>query len=159
MIMLRKFGFWLWATAILQLLTGFMHGLGFFVEQKAENPTEDQMLSLMNTYKMDLGAGFHPTMMTLFLALSSCFTLICFFGGWLNIYLKRKNTPISVMKGVMGINAIIFGISFIVMAFLTFLPPTILTGLIFLCSVFAYFTGGRVKNSDISYIQTRSQVF
>ena len=36
------------------------------------------------------------------------------------IYLKRKNTPIAVMKAVIGINAIIFGICFIVMAILTF---------------------------------------
>ena len=157
--MLRKFSFWLWATVILQLLTGFIHGLGFFVEQKAENPTEEQMLNLLTTYKMDMGAGFHPTMMTFFLALSSCFTLICFFAGWLNLYLKRKNIAIDVMKGVMGINAIIFGICFIVMAFLTFLPPTVLTGLIFLCSLLAYFTSGRVKSSDDINIKSYSQVF
>ena len=70
--MLHRFSFWLWATAILQLLTGFIHGLGLFVEQKAENPTGKQMLSLMKTFKLDLDAGFHATMMTLFLALSSC---------------------------------------------------------------------------------------
>jgi len=143
--MQKKFSFWIWTTAILQLLTGFIHSLSFFVEQKAENQTEEQLLGLMNTYKMNMGAGFHPTMMTLFLALSSCYTLICFFGGWINIYLKRKNTPIDVMKGVMGINAMIFGICFIIMAFLTFLPPTVLTGLIFLSSLVAYFTSGRVK--------------
>lgn len=100
----------------------------------------------MNTYKMDMGAGFHPTMMTFFLALSSCFTLICILAGWLNIYLKKKNTPIAVMNGIMGINTIIFGICFIIMAFLTFLPPTLLTGLIFLCSLVAYFTSRQVKN-------------
>jgi hypothetical protein len=150
--MLLKFNFWLWATAILQLLTGFIHGLSFFAEQKGENPTEEQLLNLMSTYKMDMGAGFHPTMMTLFLALSSCYTLICIFGGWLNIYLKKKNVSISVMKGIMGINAIIFGICFIVMAFLTFLPPVLLTGLIFLCSLLAYFTGGRVESSDTRLI-------
>ena len=63
---------------------------------------------------------------------------------------ERKNIPIDVMKGVMGINAIIFGICFTIMAFLTFLPPIVLTGLIFLCSLLAYFTSGRVKNSGVN---------
>ena len=43
------------------------------------------------------------------------------------------------MKGVVGIHVLVFGICFAVMAVFTFLPPIVLTGLIFLSLLLAYF--------------------
>ena len=143
--MSRRFNFWFWSASILQLLTGSIHGVGLFIGPTSDNPTEQQLLDLMNSYHMEMGAGFHPTMMSLFLALSSCYTMLCFLAAWLNIYLKKKNVSIYVMKGVMGINAIIFGICFFVMLFLTFLPPIVLTGMIFVCALLAYLLADKGK--------------
>jgi hypothetical protein len=86
----------------------------------------------MNSYKAEMGMGFRPTFSNLFLSMSICFTLLCLFGGWLNFYLLRKRVDIRTLKGITMINLVIFGICFVAMVFLTFLPPIILTGLIFI---------------------------
>lgn len=94
----------------------------------------------MDSYHMPLGMGFNPTFADLLWALSSCFAWLYLFAGLMNLYLYKKKIPINVMKGVMGINLIIFGISFGIMAALTFLPPIVCTGLVFVSCVGAYFT-------------------
>ena len=52
------------------------------------------------------------------------------------------------MNGVMGINVVIFGICFGLMAAFTFLPPVVFTGLIFIGSIGAFLTS-KTKPSDI----------
>jgi hypothetical protein len=146
--MFKRFRFWLWMTASLQLLTAAFHSLSFFVEDKPANDTEKQLHELLTTYKKDLGAGFSPTMMDLFIALSVCFILVCVLGGVLNIYLWRKKIPMPVMKGVMGINTIIFGAGFIVMLFFTFLIPIVCMGLVFISSLSAWFTAKGPRPTD-----------
>ena len=84
----------------------------------------------MATYRNDFGAGFHPTPANLFTALSSCFSLLCLLGGLLNAYLIKKRVGAEIMRGVIAIDLLVFGICFIVMAVFTFLPPIVLTGLI-----------------------------
>jgi hypothetical protein len=50
----------------------------------------EQMISLVGTYKMDMGNGIFRTYSELVIALSISFTLICLFGALLNWFLKRK---------------------------------------------------------------------
>ena len=123
---------WLWIAAITQYLTAALHSTGFFIEPAPANETEAQLVNLMKTYKMDLGAGFHPSMDSLFTSMSISFTLLCIFGGILNHYLLKKNPEIGLLKGLVMIQTIIFGVLFVTMVFLTFLIPIIFTGLIFL---------------------------
>lgn len=137
--MSKKFYFLLYATAILQLLSAFFHSLSFFAEQKATNASEQQLMDLMQV-KTDMGAGFTPSMHDLFIGLSSCFTMLYAFGGWLLIYLKRKHTTADLLKGVLGIYTIVFGVAFVIMYRFTFLPPIVLTGLVFLGCISAYFS-------------------
>jgi hypothetical protein len=136
--MQKRFSFLLYTTAILQLLTAAVHSLSFFVEQKASNPTEQQLMHLMRTYKNDLGAGFAPSTYDLFIGLSSCFTTMYALGGWLLIYMRKKHTHIGILKGVAGIYTIVFGITFIIMCRYTFLPPIILTGMVFILCFSTY---------------------
>ena len=89
------------------------------------------MMDLMQTYPMELGAGFQPTMADLLNCMSASFTLICLFGGFMNYYLLKK-VPGDTLRGVMNINLIIFGLLFLVTALLTFLPPILFTGAIFI---------------------------
>ncbi len=138
--MFKRFSFWLWSAATFQLLTAAVHSVSFFVKEEPANETEKQLALLTTTYKMNPGGGYHPTMMDLFVSLSFCFVLLCVLAGVLNIYLFRKKIPMNVMKGVMGINAIVFGSCFIVMLFLTFLIPIICTGLVFVSCASAWFT-------------------
>jgi hypothetical protein len=138
--MFKRFSFWLWSAATFQLLSAAIHSISFFVKSEPANETEKQLDQLTTTYKMDLGAGYHPTMMDLFLSLSFSFLLLCVLAGVLNIYLFRKKIPMNVMKGVVGINAIVFGACFIAMLFLTFLVPIVCTGLIFVSCASAWFT-------------------
>ncbi len=129
--MLKRYTFWFSAAIIFQLFTGSLHSLSLFVITVPGNETERQMMELLTTYKMDAGAGFAPTYSNLFTALSSCFTFLCLFAGLTNGYLLLKHMEPNVMKGIIAINLIIFGPVFAVMAYFTFLPPIVCTGLIF----------------------------
>jgi|SRR5438445_7973787 len=138
--MLKRYTFWLTAAVIFQFLTGIIHSLSLFITPKPEDATEGQMLNLMTTYKMDMGAGFHPTFMNLFTALSSCFTFLCIFAALINGYLLWKHTEPSVMKGIIAINLAIFGVVFAMLLYFTFLPPIICGGLILINLLSAYIT-------------------
>lgn len=137
--MMKRYNFWLWAAIIFQLLTGIFHSLSLFVTPAPQNETERQLLALMTSYKRDLGGGFHRTTAELLAALSSCFTLLCFLGGLTNAYLMRKRVAADILRGVVGIQVLIFGACFVMMLIFTFLPPIILTGLIWLVLIMAYF--------------------
>lgn len=137
--MLRSYIFWTKAFIVTSILTALVHSISFFVEPVATNETEEQLIQLMATYKMDAGNGFHPSMRDLFNALSSCFTLVYFLGALTSWYLLRKQVNAEILKGISGIQLIIFGAAFVIMLLLTFLPPIILTGLTFLFISLAYF--------------------
>lgn len=138
--MFKKFSFWIWSVVLLQFATGAIHSVGLFVEAAPANETEKQLTALVDGYHMNAGMGFTPTYGNLFFALSSCFTLLCFLSAGINLYLWKKKVPLAVMKGVMGINAIIFAVCFGIMAAFTFLPPIVCTGLILVSCCAAYFT-------------------
>jgi len=133
-----KYIFWLKAAAIFQLFTAGLHSISLVIRPRPVNDTERQLLDLMHDYKLDLGAGFMHSMKDLMNAFSIAFTLLLLFGGLLNWYLLKKKVETEIMTGVIGINCIIFGGCFLTMTFLTFLPPIICTGLIFLCLLMAY---------------------
>ena len=77
-----------------------------------------------------MGAGFNASMLDFFFALSSCFTFLYLFGGLINIYVIRKKAEPEFVKGFININLLIFVPCFLVMLFLTFLPPVVLTALV-----------------------------
>jgi len=78
-----------------------------------------------------MGGGFSPTMANLFTALSSCFSLLCAFAGLVNGYVLKKRVGSELLGGIMLINLVVFGVCFAIMAVFTFLPPIVMTGLIF----------------------------
>jgi hypothetical protein len=136
--MLKRYTFWLWTAVVFQLLTALFHSISLFVTPEAQSETERQLISLMNTYRIDAGGGFHPTIGNLFTALSSCFSLLCLLGGLTNILLLKKKASPDILKGSVGTHVVVFGACFAMMAFFTFLPPIILTGLIFVSLVISY---------------------
>jgi hypothetical protein len=136
--MLKRYTFWLSAAVIFQLLTALIHSLSLFIEVEPANDTERQLETLMKTYHLDAGAGFHPSISNLFTALSSCFSFVCLLGGLTLGYLLLKHAEPRLMKGVIGINLLVFGAIFVVMAVFTFLPPIVCTGLIFVNLLAAY---------------------
>jgi hypothetical protein len=134
---MKGYRFWAKSAAVLMILTGLVHSLSLFVKSEPANETERQMLDLVTNYRMDAGAGFHPSFGNLFTALSSCFSLLGLLGGATLFHLFRKATSSATMSGLLTINLVIFGICFGMMAYFTFLPPVVLTGLIFVCLVAA----------------------
>ena len=128
--MFKRYSLWLWIAIVFMLLNAAVHSVTLFIEPAPQNETERQLAQLMATYRNDFGAGFHPTPANLFTALSSCFSLLCLLGGLLNAYLIKKRVGAEIMRGVIAIDLLVFGICFIVMAVFTFLPPIVLTGLI-----------------------------
>ena len=145
--MLRRYTFWLAAAVLFQLLTAILHSLSLFVRPEASNDSERQMMTLMTTHRFDMGGGFQPTAANLMTALSSCFSFVCLLGGLTLGYLLWKQTEPNVMKGIIGINLIVFGAIFAVMAVFTFLPPIILTGLIFVNLLAAYLVVPKVESA------------
>jgi len=136
--MLKRYTFWLWSAVVFQLLTAFIHSISLFVTPEAQNETERQLITLTDTYRLDAGAGFHPTMGNLITGLSSCFTLLCLLAGLTIIFLLRKKATPEILKGSVGIQLLVFGACFAIMAFFTFLPPIVCTGLIFVSLVISY---------------------
>ncbi|MBK7707670.1 MAG: hypothetical protein IPJ30_18455 [Acidobacteria bacterium] len=127
---MKNYRLWAKVSAGLMLFTGVVHSLSLFVQATPQNEPERQMLELITTYRMDAGAGFHPSYSNLFTALSSCFSLLCFLGGITVFYLIRKGTSEETMRGLLNIHIAIFGVCFAMMAYFTFLPPIVCTGLI-----------------------------
>jgi hypothetical protein len=130
-IIMGKFALWIKIAGTLQILTALVHSMSFFVKEKPSNETEKQLHDLFITYQKDLGAGFHPTFSDIFISLSAGFALLYFFGGLLNWYLVKRINP-EIMKGVLNIQILAFGICFGVAAIYTFIMPIIFTGAVFL---------------------------
>ena len=130
--MLKRYTFWLWAAVVVMFLTAAVHSITLFVSPAPQNEVERQLFELMRTYRPDLGPIFHPTMVNLTTALSSCFSLLCLLGGLINAYLLKKKAGPEIMKGIVLIDLFVFAVCFTIMAILTFLPPIVLTGLIVL---------------------------
>ncbi|MFN0138974.1 MAG: LIC_13387 family protein [Pyrinomonadaceae bacterium] len=145
--MLRRYTFWLSAAVLFQLITAVMHSFSFFMSPKIENETERQLYELVTTYRMATGDGFSPTFMSLFTAMSVCFTLVCLLGGLTLGYMLLKNSEPKLMKGLIAINLAVFGVLFVVMIVFTFLPPVVFTGLIFVNLLAAYIFVPRIESA------------
>ena len=137
---MKKYTTWLMTASVFQFIAALMHAATLFGNVPPGNETEKQMFTLMDTYKFDFGAGFHPTMGNLLLALSACFCLVYGLGGLQNWYLLRKKVEPEIMRGVININLIVFGIAFTLFAMLTFLVPIILSGSVFLLLILSRLT-------------------
>ena len=141
---MKKYTTWLKTAAIFQFINVIIHVFSLFITPAPNNETEKQLFTLMDTYKFDLGAGFHRTMSELTLVFSACLGLLCLFGGSLNWYLLRKNIEPEIMKGVITINLVVFGILSVLTIAFTFILPIISIGLIVLFLFLSLFT---IKNS------------
>jgi hypothetical protein len=135
-----RYTLWLKTAIVFMFLTGAVHAVSLVASPQPRTDTERQLMELMQTYRLDMGDGFHPTMANLMTALSACFTFVCVLGGWINAYLIRRRVATDVLKGVVGIHVLVFGAVFAVMLALTFSPPIVLTGLIVVFLLLAYFT-------------------
>jgi hypothetical protein len=138
--MLKRYIFWLWMAIAFLLLNTVIHSITLFIQPAPQNEIERQLNHLMTTYHNDFGAGFHPTPQNLFTALSSCFSLLCLLGALMNAYLVRKRVSTEIMRGVLAIDLLVFGICFVVVAIFTFLLPIILIGLIVVFLALAFIT-------------------
>lgn len=136
---MKNFRTWLKVAAVFQLITAVIHATTLFITPVPKNETERQLQDLMHNYQMDMG-GFHPTMREILIALSTCFSLVCLLGGLLNLFLLRKNLKTEVLTGILNINLTVFAICFGVMAYFTFLPPIVLTGIVFVTLILARVT-------------------
>jgi ABC-type cobalt transport system substrate-binding protein len=145
--MLKRYTFWLTAAALFQFLTAAIHALTLFVAPAPNNETERQLNEITTTYRPDLGPAFHPTIADLMTALSSCFSFACLLGGLTLGYLLLKHADPKLMRGIIAINLVVFGAMFAVMLFFTFLPPIILTGLIFVNLIAAFVTVPKIESA------------
>jgi len=138
--MLKRYTFWLWIAIAFLVLNTIIHTTTLFIQPAPQNEIERQLIHLMTTYHNDFGAGFHPTPQNLFTALSSCFSLLCLLGALMNAYLVRKRVSTEIMRGVLAIDLLVFGICFVVVATFTFLLQIIMTGLIVVFLTLAFIT-------------------
>ena len=143
--MLTRYTFWLTAAVVFLFINAVLHTLSLFITLPPGNETERQLIELLNTYKFDLGLGFRPTFGDMFTALSSCFSFVCLLGGLTLGYLMLKHVEPKIMKGIIGINLIVFGAIFVVMAIFTFILPIVLSGLIFINLLAAYIMAPKVE--------------
>jgi len=145
--MLKSYTFWIKSSVVLQFLTAAIHSISFFVNPALKNETERQLHELMTNYYADMGAGFHRSFLNLFTALSACLPLLCILGGLTLGYLLWKQAPPNLMKGVIGINLLVFGVLLVVVFVFAFLPPVICVGLIVLNLLIAYLLAPRIESA------------
>ena len=115
--MLKRHRFWLVLAIVFLFFTALIHASSFFLQPTAQNETERQLINLLTNYKQDFGAGFQRSMKDLFTALSACFSLVSLLGALTLTYLLRKQAPEALLKGVVAIHGLVFGICFAIMAF------------------------------------------
>ena len=118
-------------ASTLQIITGLIHLLSFLNDPIPSNETEKQLFDLMSDYKFDFGAGFQHSINDILNAFSLCFSLLFLYSGTFNLFLIRQVTDFKTFKGILMINLITFFICMVVMIKLTFLPPVVLTCMIF----------------------------
>lgn len=150
--MLKRYRFWLWAAVVFLLLTALIHASTLFIQPAPQNETERQLLGLMTGYKQDFGGGFQRSMKELFTALSACFSLVCLLGGLTLGFLTKAKADVRILRGVVGVHVLVFGICFGVMVAFTFLPPIVLTGLIFVSLLIAFLVMPRSGEVSLGYI-------
>ncbi len=139
--MLSNFSFWIWGTIIAQLLTSIFHSISFFVKEKPGNETEKLLIDLSKNYKINMGAGIKRSFGQLFIGVSGCFTMIYILGAVLNWYFLQTSISAGEWKGLILIELVAYGIVFLLQVRFTFLPPIIVTGLVFLFLAGTYFFG------------------
>ncbi len=138
--MLKRYTFWTKLAAVFQILSAAAHSMSFLKEPEPANEHERQMIDLMTGCHMKMGGGFEPTMYDILNALSACFPLFYLLGAVVLFFLLRKNVGTDVMRGMLTIQVLFFGFAFALMAWLTFPPPIIMTGLVFLFLLIARVT-------------------
>lgn len=132
---MRNYKTWYWVATVFQFLTAAIHSLSFLNDPKADNETEKTLIELMQNYRL---SGLDVTMSQLVTALSACFTFAYLFGALINAFLLRRNRDEAVFGGVLAINLLVFGALFVIMLIYTFLPPIILTGMVFFFLALAF---------------------
>lgn len=137
--MLANFSFWIWGTIITQLLTAIFHSISFFVKGKPGNEKEKQLIELVKDYKIEMGAGIKRSFGQLFIGVSTCFTMIYILGAVINWYFLQTTVGPEVWKGLILIELVAYGIVFLLQIKFTFLPPIIVTGLVFFFLAGTYF--------------------
>src|SRR5688572_435303 len=120
-------GIWITLSVIFLILTGLIHSIGLVAGLQGQNEAENRLIELMSSTRLDVGPFFSPTMTDVFTALSSCFSWWYVFAGILLLYLRSRKVDPTTLKGALGLYVIFFGTSAVVMFFLTFLYPIILT--------------------------------
>jgi hypothetical protein len=138
----HKITSWLKIATGFQFLTAAFHLISLIIAPQGQNESEKQLLDLMHSYKINMGAGIQRSMWQIYMAMSLCFVLLFLLGAMINLYIIRNKTSPEWAKGIVGTEIIIFGTCFLVMVFLTFIPPAALTGLVFIFLSVSYF---RVK--------------
>lgn len=138
--MLKQYSFWLKTSIILQVITAAAHSMSFFFTPEGSTHQEHLLIDLMQNYRTDMGAGFSPSTMNIMTAFSACFALLYLMGALVNGYLLRRKTDIVTMKGIITINLVVFGVCFMIMALNTFLPPIVMTGMVFLSLIVSRLT-------------------
>jgi hypothetical protein len=131
---------WIWAAIVMLFLTTAFHTSSFFVENVPQNDTEKQLHELITTYKKDLGLGFNPSFSDLFTALSSCMSFLCLLSAVSLLFITRRKAPVAIIKGIVGINLLIYAAGFIVMLLFTFIMPIACFALITLFLLLSWLT-------------------
>jgi hypothetical protein len=114
-----KFGAWA------LLATGVIHLLSFLNQPQPANESERQLFDLLQNYRFDLSAGTTRSMEELLNFFSLSMSLLCFFGGILNLILAKHFDNEALAKKVVTFNAIFWAAYLVPLYLLTFLPPQV----------------------------------
>jgi hypothetical protein len=111
-----------------------IHTLGQLTPRPTpQNPTEETLLKLLNTYQKNYGAGFHRSMSDFLNGFSISFAVLLVWVGVLCILtLRRHQADARFMRTVASVCAVFAGAVLAVSAVYFFLPPTVCLAVVFL---------------------------
>ncbi len=137
------------AANIILILTGILHLVGHFQEQAPANEKESTLLDLMKNYYFNFG-GMERSMRDIVNALSLSLSLFTFFIALLNLMLLHQLVNQQVLKKIMLINIVFWGVLEIILIRYTIPPPIICYGLAWLCLLVSYLVLSKQTQSESS---------
>src|SRR3989304_10143008 len=128
--------FWFPLGSYAMMVTAALHTIGhFFGLPSPTNETEETLLTLMTTYRIDFG-GMERSMMDLMRGYSLTFAAALLFAGVMNLAVIRSQAANPALIRTVTLIDVFYAAALLAVSMVYFIyPPLVLVGLVFLCFV------------------------
>ena len=136
--------FWFRLGSYAMMVTAALHTIGhFFGRPEPTNETEETLLTLMTTYRIDFG-GMERSMMDLMRGYSLTFAAAFLFAGVMNLAVIRSQAANHSLIRTVTLIDVFYAAALLAVSMVYFIyPPMVLVGFVFLCFVISFLVAPR----------------